>query len=53
MSLYSCVSFDPHQMAAGLEETKLDIDNMVGRCSASFIIDDTESSILILKPGVS
>ena len=36
----NCVSFDPHQMAALLEETNLDIDNMVGCCSASFIIDD-------------
>jgi len=52
-SLYNCVSFDPHQMAVLLEETKLDIGNMVGRCSASFITDAINSSILLLKPGKS
>jgi len=45
-SLYNCVSCDPQQMAALLEETKLDIGNVVGRCSVSFIIDDIKSSIL-------
>jgi len=31
-ALYNCVLFDPHQMAALLEETNLDIGNMVCRC---------------------
>ena len=47
------MSFGPLQMAALLEETKLDIGNMVGRCSASFIIHDINSSILLLKPRKS
>ena len=50
-SLSNCVPFDPHQMAALLEETNLDIGNTVGRCSTSFIIDDINSSILLRKPG--
>jgi len=52
-SLYNCVSFDPHQMAALLEETKSNIGNMVGCCSAPFIIDDINSSILLLSPRKS
>ena len=38
-------------MAGLLEEINLDIGNMVGRRSTSFIIDDSNSSILFLKPG--
>jgi len=40
-------------MAALLEETNIDTDNTVGRCSSSFIIDAINSSILLLKPGKS
>jgi len=42
-----------HQITTLLEETKFDIGNMVGCCSAPFIIDDINSSILLLKPGKS
>jgi len=52
-SLYNCVSFDSHQIAALLEETSVDIGNTVGRCSALFIIDDINSSMLLLSPGKS
>ena len=40
-------------MAALLEETMFDIGNMVSCCSASFITDDINSCILLLKPGKS
>jgi len=47
------MSFDSHQVAALLVETKHDIGNMVGRCSPTFITEDTNSCILLLKPSKS
>jgi len=40
-------------MAAMFKETKFDIGNMVCRCSPTFIADDINSRILLLKPGES
>ena len=52
-SLYNCVSYDTHQMAALLKETNLNIKNMAGGRSQTFITDDINSCILLLKPGKS
>ena len=42
------------KLTALLEETNLDIGNMIGRCSVYFIIDNIiNSSILLLKPDKS